>query len=52
MPANHTPAEEPTCACGARLDANAVQCRKCTARTRWQRRRANARRHARTDRSR
>ena len=43
MPANHTPADEPTCICGARLDGdNPAQCRKCTARTRWQRRHANA----------
>lgn len=37
------PSEEPTCACGARLDAeHPDRCRKCSARTRWQQRRANA----------
>ena len=45
MPVNHTPANEPTCVCGARLDGdNPAQCRKCAARNRWQRRRANANR--------
>ena len=37
------PAEEPLCLCGARLDGDHPgQCRKCSDRARWQRRRANA----------
>jgi hypothetical protein len=40
---NPGPSEEPTCACGALLDAeHPGQCRKCSDRARWQRRRANA----------
>jgi hypothetical protein len=36
------PADEPTCTCGAQLDADhPAQCRKCFDRNRWQRRRAN-----------
>jgi hypothetical protein len=52
MPIHHTPADEPTCVCGARLDDDtAYLCRKCTSRWRWQRRRANARRHIRPGRT-
>lgn len=48
MPVTHLPTDEPTCSCGARIDDdNAVQCRKCAARARWQRRQANGRRHSR-----
>ncbi|AEV81985.1 hypothetical protein ACWT_0970 [Actinoplanes sp. SE50] len=37
-----TPANEPTCTCGAQLDADHPnQCCKCSARSRWQRRHAN-----------
>jgi hypothetical protein len=36
------PANEPICTCGAQLDADHPdQCRKCSARNRWQRRHAN-----------
>lgn len=43
MFSNPRPGEEPTCDCGARLDAeHPERCRKCSARNRWQRRRANA----------
>jgi len=49
---HRSPAEEPMCLCGARLDEdNHTLCRKCSARSRWQRRRANARRHVRPGRS-
>jgi hypothetical protein len=52
MHIRRTPADEPACVCGARLDEdNPNLCRKCSARSRWQRRRANARRHARPGRS-
>ena len=48
-PTIHThplPGDEPTCLCGALLDDdNPTLCRKCSARSRWQRRRRNARRH-------
>jgi hypothetical protein len=52
MHIRRNPAEEPTCICGAQLDEDSpTLCRKCSARSRWQRRRANARRHARPGRA-
>jgi hypothetical protein len=43
MLSNPNPAEEPTCVCGAQLDGEYPdECRKCSDRARWQRRRANA----------
>jgi hypothetical protein len=52
MPIHHNAADEPTCVCGARLDEdNPNLCRKCSARSCWQRRRTNARRHARPGRT-
>ena len=52
MHVRHTPGEDPYCVCGALLDEDSpTLCRKCSARSRWQRRRANARRHARPGRS-
>jgi hypothetical protein len=42
--------EEPRCLCGALLDEDGTAlCRKCAARARWRRRRANRRRHGRHD---
>ena len=47
MSAHRSPAEEPICACGAQLDENSpTLCRKCAARSRWQRRRGGAHRHS------
>lgn len=40
------PGEDPLCPCGALLDQDAPQlCRKCRARSRWQRRAGGALRH-------
>jgi hypothetical protein len=42
MVSDPNPAEEPTCVCGGRLDGDHPdQCRKCSDRARWLRRRAN-----------
>jgi hypothetical protein len=43
-----TPGQERTCICGALLDDDdSTMCRKCSARSRWQRRRSDRRRHVR-----
>lgn len=52
MPIHRDPADQPTCICGALLDDDHPSlCRKCSARTRYQRRRTAAQRHARPGRT-